>query len=119
LMSQKSKIKKRKKKKNLMSNFLIQVQNELKKIESQEITEQYKLSPEDFSEIRSRLTTLISNLLDSDIQGLLNLLYRIDVSELKVKTILATANPGEMAKKIAALIIKRQIQKINTRMKYK
>ena len=118
-MSQKSKIKKRKKKKNLMSNFLIQVQNELKKIESQEITEQYKLSPEDFSEIRSRLTTLISNLLDSDIQGLLNLLYRIDVSELKVKTILATANPGEMAKKIAALIIKRQIQKINTRMKYK
>lgn len=118
-MSQKSKIKKRKKKKNLMSNSLIQVQNELKKIESLEITEQYKLSPEDFSEIRSRLTTLISNLLDSDIHGLLNLLYRIDVSELKVKTILATDNPGEMAKKIAALIIERQIQKINTRMRYK
>lgn len=102
-----------------MSNSLIQVQAELKKIERGKITEQCKLSPEDFSEIRSRLTTLISNLLDSDIQGLLNLLYRIDVSELKVKTILATANPGEMAKKIAALIIERQIQKINTRMKYK
>ncbi len=102
-----------------MSDSLIQVQNELIKIESQEITEQYKLSPEDFSEIRSRLSTLISNLLDSDLQGLLSLLYRIDVSEQKVKAILATANTGEMAEQIAALIIERQIQKINTRRKYK
>jgi len=102
-----------------MSNSLIQFQTELKKIESQEITGQHKLSPEDFSEIRSRLTILISNLLDSDIQGLLSLLYRIDVSEQKVKNILATANQGEMAKKIAVLIIERQIQKIITRIKYK
>jgi len=102
-----------------MSNSLIQVQAELKKIESQEITEQFKLSSEDFSEIRSRLTTLISNLLDSDIEGLLSLLYRIDVSEQKVKTILATANQGDLAKKIAVLIIERQIQKIVSMMKYK
>ena len=102
-----------------MSNSLIQVQNELNKIESQEITEQYKLYPEDFSEIRSRLTTLISNLLDSDLQGLLNLLYRIDVSEKKVKTILTTANTGELADQIAALIIERKMQKIITRRKYK
>ena len=102
-----------------MSDSLTQFQNELKKIESQEITKQYKLSPEDFSEILSRLSNLINNLLDSDIQGLLSLLYRIDVSEQKVKTILATANQGDMAKKIAVLIIERQIQKIVTRMKYK
>jgi len=102
-----------------MSDSLTQVQNELKKIESQEITKQYKLSPEDFSEIISRLSNLINNLLDSDIQGLLSLLYRIDVSEQKVKTILATVNPGEMAEQIAVLIIERQIQKINTRRKYK
>ena len=107
------------KRKNLMSNSLIQVETELKKIESQEITKQFKLAPEDFSEIRFRLTTLISNLLDSDIEGLLSLLYRIDVSEKKVKSILATANQGDMAKKIAVLIIERQIQKIVSRMKYK
>jgi len=58
-------------------------------------------------------------LLDSDIEGLLSLLYRIDVSEQKVKAILATANQGDMAKKIAVLIIERQIQKIISRMKYK
>ena len=102
-----------------MSNSLMQVQTELKKIESQDATERYKLAPEDFSEIRSRLTPLISNLLDSDMQGLLNLLYRIDVSEQKVKSILTTVKQGEMAKKIAELIIERQIQKITTRMKYK
>ena len=102
-----------------MSDSLTQFQNELKKIESQEITKQYKLSPKDFSEILSRLSNLINNLLDSDIQGLLSLLYRIDVSEQKVKTILATANPSKMAEQIAALIIERQIQKIITRRKYK
>lgn len=101
-----------------MSNSLIQVQAELKKIESRKITEQFKLSSKDFSEIKSRLTSFINNLLDSDIEGLLSLLYRIDVSEQKVKTILATADQGEMAKKIAALIIERQIQKIITRTKY-
>ena len=101
-----------------MSNSLIQVQAELKKIESRKITEQFKLSSKDFSEIKSRLTSFINNLLDSDIEGLLSLLYRIDVSEQKVKTILATADQGEMANKIAALIIERQIQKIITRTKY-
>jgi len=101
-----------------MSNSLIQIQAELKKIESRKITEQFKLSSKDFSEIKSRLTSFINNLLDSDIEGLLSLLYRIDVSEQKVKTILATADQGEMAKKIAVLIIERQIQKIITRTKY-
>ena len=101
-----------------MSNSLIQVQAELKKIETRKITEQFKLSSKDFAEIKSRLTSFINNLLDSDIEGLLSLLYRIDVSEQKVKTILATADQGEMAKKIAALIIERQIQKIITRTKY-
>ena len=102
-----------------MSDSLIQVQNELTRIESHGITEQYKLSHEGFSEIKSRLSSLISNLLDSDLQGLLSLLYRIDVSEQKVKAILATANADEIAEQIATLIIKRQIQKIITRRKYK
>ena len=102
-----------------MSDYLIQVQNELIKIESQGITEQYKLSPEDFSRIKSRLGSLINKLLDSDLQGLLSLLYRIDVSEQKVKAILATANTGEMAEQIAVSIIERQIQKVITKRKYK
>ena len=102
-----------------MSDSLIRVQNELIKIENQGISEQNKLSNEDYFEIKSCLRTLISNLLDSDLQGLLSLLYRIDVSEQKVKTILVTANAGEIAEQIAALIIERQIQKIITRRKYK
>ncbi len=102
-----------------MSDSLIRVQNELIKIESQGIAEQNKLSNEDYSKIKSRLSTLISNLLDSDLQGLLSLLYRIDVSEQKVKAILATANTGEIAEQIAALIIERQIQKVISRRAYK
>jgi hypothetical protein len=102
-----------------MSDSLIRVQNELIKIENQGISEQNKLSNEDYFEIKSCLRTLISNLLDSDLQGLLSLLYRVAVSEQKVKTILVTANAGEIAEQIAALIIERQIQKIITRRKYK
>jgi hypothetical protein len=69
---------------------------------------------EDFQRI---LTKLIRHLLDNDFERLLNGLYRIDVSEEKVK--LAMATTDDVAEKIALLIIEREMQKVTTREKYR
>ena len=71
-------------------------------------------SAEDFNHI---LTRLIRHLLDNDFERLINGLYRIDVSEEKVK--LAMATTDDVAEQIALLIIEREMQKVTTREKYK
>ena len=69
---------------------------------------------EDFQLI---LAKLIRHLLDNDFERLINGLYRIDVSEEKVKQALSAS--GDIAEEIATLIIKREMQKVETRRKYK
>ena len=69
---------------------------------------------EDFQQI---LGKIIRHLLDNDFERLLNGLYRIDVSEEKVKA--AIASQGDVADKIALLIIEREMKKVVTREKYK
>lgn len=57
----------------------------------------------------------INSLILTNFERLVQLLYRIDVSEMKLKSLLKE-NPNEDAGKIiAALIIERQIQKIKLR----
>lgn len=68
---------------------------------------------EDFQLI---LAKLIRHLLDNDFERLINGLYRIDVSEEKVKQAMASA--GDLAEEIAMLIIEREMQKVETRRKY-
>ncbi len=65
------------------------------------------------------LTPLIANLLNSDMERLLNALYRIDVDEEKVKLILATEEPDAVAHSISKLVIEREMQKVSTRIKYR
>ena len=71
-------------------------------------------SAEDFQKI---LAKVIRHLLDNDFEQLLNGLYRIDVSEEKVKAAMATQ--GDVADNLALLIIEREMQKVVTREKYK
>ena len=70
---------------------------------------------EDFQLI---LAKLIRHLLDSDFERLINGLYRIDVSEEKVKQALSSAS-GDIAAEIATLIIRREMPKVETRRKYR
>jgi hypothetical protein len=79
-----------------------------------DITSNEVTSADDFQNI---LTKLIRHLLDHDFERLLNGLYRIDVSEEKVK--LAMASADNVAGQIAGLIIERELQKVATREKYK
>lgn len=68
---------------------------------------------------RERLTDYIKHLLDFEFGKLLQLLYRIDVAEDKIKACLAdSADTRTDAEKISWLIIDRLEQKINFRKQY-
>lgn len=69
-------------------------------------------------ELRRKLTLKIKELMDQNWEKLLNILYRIDVSENKVKQVLAYVDPKNIPQEIADLIIQRQIEKVKFRMNY-
>ena len=66
-------------------------------------------------ELHIRLSKYINHLIQVNFEKLISILYRIDVSESKLKQLLKD-HPGEDAGKIVAtLIIERQVQKIKLR----
>ena len=46
-------------------------------------------------------------------------MYRIDIAENKVKSVLATSDPESISQELADLIIQRELQKVETRKKYR
>ncbi|MGB3114986.1 MAG: hypothetical protein WBB11_02015, partial [Ferruginibacter sp.] len=60
-----------------------------------------------------------NQLMVNDFNRLLNLLYRIDVNEEKLKTSLKEFYDKDAADVIATLVIERQLQKILLREQYK
>ncbi len=70
-------------------------------------------------ELQGRLAIYLNDLIQHHFEKLVSLLYRIDVSEAKIKSLLQH-EPGKNAGDIiAALIIERQLQKIKTRQQFK
>lgn len=69
--------------------------------------------------LEKRLTFIVSHFLDKDMNRLLNSLYRIDFDESKFKKILLEEAPDNLSKRIAQEIIRREMQKVKTREKYK
>lgn len=61
----------------------------------------------------------INHLIQTDFEKLVFLLYRIDVSEQKIKTLLDNANASNAGELIAAAIIERIEEKKAAREKYK
>ena len=71
-----------------------------------------------FSEIHSQLSAYINSLIKDNFDKLITYLYRIDVNEQKLKSLLQK-NPDEDAGNIIAiLIIERQQQKIKFREQF-
>lgn len=64
------------------------------------------------------LTEVVQHFLDKDLNRLLNILYRIDISEIEVKCILSTAAPDEMSRLLATKILQRELKKAETRIRY-
>lgn len=61
------------------------------------------------------LSERINYLIVNDFSTLVHILYRIDVSEKKLKTLLKENTEANAGKIIAALVIERQLQKIRSR----
>ncbi|HEY5463350.1 MAG TPA: hypothetical protein VIJ95_08840 [Hanamia sp.] len=65
--------------------------------------------------IREQLIPLINELINKDFHALVQLLYRIDVDEKKIKVYLNQNINKDSAPLIADLIIERQLQKMQSR----
>jgi hypothetical protein len=70
-------------------------------------------------ELQKQLASYINLLIQNDFQKLIMLLYRIDVSEVKLKQLLKLQPQEDAGKIIADLVIERQLQKIKTRQQFK
>ena len=64
---------------------------------------------------KKKLVSAVSMLINHDFAKLVQLLYRIDVSEKKLREALDENKDKDSAEIIAELIIERQLQKIKTR----
>lgn len=73
---------------------------------------------EKFNATRELLIRRIEELAEKDMQKLLWILYRVDVSEKKLHETLQQTPPDKFAITIADLIIQRQIQKAETRKQF-
>lgn len=89
---------------------------------TKDINQQFSLLPahnKTYQELLEKLASKVQYLLNSDFNQLIHLLYRMDVSEKKLKTMLQE-HPGEDAAFIIArLMIERTMQKIKIRQQYK
>ena len=68
-----------------------------------------------YAELHNQLASYINRLIKNDFDKLIAYLYRIDVSEQKLKLLLHENQQEDAAHIIAALIIERQQQKIKSR----
>lgn len=66
-----------------------------------------------------QMIALINELIVNDFDKLVQLLYRLDIDELKLKTILRNNPDTDAGKIITALIIERQLQKKKSREEFK
>lgn len=80
------------------------------------------VSSEEFdnlSELKKHLTAKITELLDTNYEKLINILYRIDVNEDKLNELFGSKNRDYIPARLAELIIERQLQKIKIRNMYR
>jgi hypothetical protein len=68
--------------------------------------------------LEEKLAAQINDLIQSDFQQLLTILYRVDVNEAKLRQLLKEYPGADAGKIIAGLVIERQLQKIKTRREF-
>lgn len=68
-----------------------------------------------YDQLESLLAARLETLINTDFQQFVLLLYKIDVAEKKVRQVLADDVTANVYRKIAALLIERQQQKVISR----
>ncbi len=72
-----------------------------------------------WTELREALAIWVNDLIQQDLNELIRLLYRIDISESRLKFLLHEKVGEDAAFIIADLIIERQLQKIKSRQQFR
>src|ERR1700754_142639 len=72
-----------------------------------------------YAEIHDQLSVYVNELIKNDFDKLIAYLYRVDVNEQKLKSLLQQHPDEDAGKIIAMLIMERQQQKIKTRRQFK
>lgn len=73
-----------------------------------------------YGELKEKLASYLNNLVVSDFNKLVSLLYRIDIAQEKAMAALAeNAQKKSAGEILAELIIDRQLEKVETRRKYR
>jgi len=70
------------------------------------------------NDLRNQLISFINDLINEDFNALVQLLYRVDVNEKKLKELLKQNENADAAVIIADLIISRQLQKIESKKQF-
>jgi len=70
-------------------------------------------------DLKKALTIRILDLLERNIERLLSMLYRVDLSPRKLDEIFMSGSKEEIAEKIAEAVIERQLKKLETRKLYR
>jgi len=71
-----------------------------------------------YEALKKLLSQRIEEMIDHEFDKFVNLLYRIDINESKVREALAEQPFSKGVEKVAEMIIQRQLQKIATRRQY-
>lgn len=72
-----------------------------------------------YKALLEKVTWVISYLIEKDFEKLLWLLYKVDVSEKKIKQTLDGLVDGDVAEILAKMVIEREVKKAETRLAYK
>ena len=72
-----------------------------------------------FERLKASISAQLNQYITSDFSRLISLLYRLDISEKKLKDSLQQAGNTKAADIIAEMIIQRQLQKIEARKSFK
>lgn len=81
--------------------------------------DQFLPLPADTGELKNKLKKIIEHLLQADFERLLNAMYRLDIDETRFKSLLSGVHGNDVSGKLAEIVIERELQKIETRMKFK
>ena len=71
-----------------------------------------------YEALKKLLSKRIAEMIDHEFDGFVNLLYRIDINESKVKEALSEQPFSKGVEKVADMIIQRQLEKIATRRQF-
>jgi len=69
--------------------------------------------------LEDKLSKMIATMLNQDMERLLHAFYRIDLDEQIFKKIITQEAPENISLKLAQEVIKREIEKVRTREKYR